>query len=69
MPEGADGDLGQVVVIQPEVAQLAQAFEAVLWNGADVVGVQAAAEDRSKRAGRSTPGAPSRLGTSAQAHR
>lgn len=48
--EGADGDLRQVVVIQPEVAQLLEAFEAVLWNGADVVGVQAAAERRNKRA-------------------
>lgn len=41
--QGAHGDLGQVVVVQPEVAQLLEAFEAVIWNRADVVGVQAAA--------------------------
>lgn len=46
MSQGADGDLGQVVVVQPEVAQLLKAFEAVIWNGADVVRIQAAAEHR-----------------------
>lgn len=43
VPQGADGDPGQVVVVQPEVAQLLEAFEAVVWNRADVVRIQAAA--------------------------
>lgn len=48
MSQGPDGDLGQVVVIQPEVAQLLKAFKAVLRNCADVVRIQAAAEHRNK---------------------
>lgn len=44
MSQGPHGDLAQVVVVQPEVAQLLQAFEAVLWHGADVVRIQAAAK-------------------------
>lgn len=43
MPQRADRDLRQVVVVQPEVAQLLKAFEAVVGNGHDVVGVQTAA--------------------------
>lgn len=43
MSERADGDLRQVVVIQPEVAQLLEAFEAVVWDCRDVVRIQAPA--------------------------
>lgn len=43
VPQRADGDLRQVVVVQPQVAQLLEALEAVVRNGRDVVGVQAAA--------------------------
>lgn len=46
MSQGPDGDPGQVVVVQPEVAQLLKAFEAVIWHGADVVCIQAAAKYR-----------------------
>lgn len=43
VPQRADGDLRQVVVVQPQVAQLLEALEAVVRNCRDVVGVQAAA--------------------------
>lgn len=46
VPQRVHGDLGQVVVVQPQVAQLLEALETVVGNGRDVVGVQAAAGAR-----------------------
>lgn len=43
VPQRAHRDLGQVVVVQPQVAQLLEALETVVRDRRDVVGVQAAA--------------------------
>lgn len=49
MSERGDGDLRQVVVVQPEVAQLLEPFKAVVWDCRDVVRIQAPA-GQTKRA-------------------
>lgn len=49
MPQRAYGDLRQVVVVQPQVAQLLEALEAVVRNRRDVVGVQAACGGREEK--------------------
>lgn len=42
--QGSHWDLGQAVIIQPQVPELLQAFKAVLWHNRDVVRIQAPAE-------------------------
>lgn len=57
-PEGADGHLGQRVVVQPQVPQGAQAAEAAGGHAADAVGVQPPAEEAT--VGEAAPRGPAR---------
>ena len=41
--QGSHRDLGQVVIVQPQVPELLEAFKAFLWHHRDVVSIQAPA--------------------------